>query len=34
MRHVLLDSGTPLTDASTPAVRAVPELGEDYKQAA
>jgi len=34
MRHVLLDSSTPLTDATTPAVRAVAELDEDYRQAA
>jgi HD-GYP domain-containing protein (c-di-GMP phosphodiesterase class II) len=34
MRHVLLDSGTPVTDAAAPAVQAVPELDEDYRQAA
>lgn len=34
MCHVLLDSGTPVADAPAPAVKAVPELGEDYKQAA
>jgi hypothetical protein len=34
MRQVLLDSSTSITDATAPAVRTVPELGEDYKQAA
>jgi HD-GYP domain-containing protein (c-di-GMP phosphodiesterase class II) len=34
MRHVLLDSATPVTDAAAPAVRAVAELDEDYRQAA
>jgi HD-GYP domain-containing protein (c-di-GMP phosphodiesterase class II) len=34
MRHVLLDSRTPLTDASAPAVWRRAGLGEDYRQAA
>jgi HD-GYP domain-containing protein (c-di-GMP phosphodiesterase class II) len=34
MRHVLLDSTTPVLQAPAPAVRVVPGLDEDYRQAA
>jgi HD-GYP domain-containing protein (c-di-GMP phosphodiesterase class II) len=34
MRHVLLDGQAAAADAATPAVKAVPGLAEDYRQAA
>jgi putative nucleotidyltransferase with HDIG domain len=34
MRHVLLQGEAAATEAATPAVRTVPELDEDYRQAA